>query len=155
MDANGPLKVAAGIWWTARDSNPRPRRCERRALPTELAAHSGNAEFHYTISDRRIQAVAAGGGVGGSSLATSLRAPEGARRASQYFFMRSETSRFSASLMRLRPRRRCPFWDGLTLEVSRCSRCAISLVNRSRSACSVWIVLYRSKGNGLLVRAIV
>ncbi len=27
-------------WWTARDSNPRPRRCERRALPTELAAHS-------------------------------------------------------------------------------------------------------------------
>src|SRR5574342_204377 len=27
-------------WWTAWDSNPRPRRCERRALPTELAAHT-------------------------------------------------------------------------------------------------------------------
>ena len=26
-------------WWTAGDSNPRPRRCERRALPAELAAH--------------------------------------------------------------------------------------------------------------------
>src|SRR6185295_3654307 len=23
-------------WWRVRDSNPRPRRCERRALPTEL-----------------------------------------------------------------------------------------------------------------------
>src|SRR5512146_1105964 len=27
------------IWWTARDSNPRPPHCERGALPTELAAH--------------------------------------------------------------------------------------------------------------------
>jgi hypothetical protein len=27
-------------WWTAWDSNPRPRRCERRALPAELAAHA-------------------------------------------------------------------------------------------------------------------
>ena len=26
-------------WWTAGDSNPRPPRCERDALPTELAAH--------------------------------------------------------------------------------------------------------------------
>src|SRR5260370_20191806 len=26
-------------WWTAWDSNPRPPRCERGALPTELAAH--------------------------------------------------------------------------------------------------------------------
>ena len=25
-------------WWTAWDSNPRPPRCERGALPTELAA---------------------------------------------------------------------------------------------------------------------
>ena len=30
-----------GGWWTAWDSNPRPRRCERRALPTELAARGG------------------------------------------------------------------------------------------------------------------
>ena len=27
-------------WWTRRDSNPRPQRCERRALPTELRAHA-------------------------------------------------------------------------------------------------------------------
>src|SRR6266850_6810399 len=26
-------------WWTARGSNPRPPRCERGALPAELAAH--------------------------------------------------------------------------------------------------------------------
>src|SRR5579884_36815 len=26
------------IWWTAWDSNPRPPRCERGALPAELAA---------------------------------------------------------------------------------------------------------------------
>lgn len=34
-------------WWTAGDSNPRPRRCERRALPTELAAHA----LLYNIAD--------------------------------------------------------------------------------------------------------
>ena len=33
-------------WWTAWDSNPRPRRCERRALPAELAAHSSRL-LHY------------------------------------------------------------------------------------------------------------
>src|SRR5664279_4938402 len=27
-------------WWTRRGSNPRPRRCERRALPAELRAHT-------------------------------------------------------------------------------------------------------------------
>src|SRR5690242_5381997 len=26
-------------WWTRRDSNPRPPRCERGALPAELLAH--------------------------------------------------------------------------------------------------------------------
>jgi hypothetical protein len=26
-------------WWTVWDLNPRPQRCERRALPTELTAH--------------------------------------------------------------------------------------------------------------------
>jgi hypothetical protein len=29
-------------WWRVRDSNPRPRRCERRALPTELTPRQGN-----------------------------------------------------------------------------------------------------------------
>ncbi len=27
---------ATPVWWSTRDSNPRPRRCERRALPAEL-----------------------------------------------------------------------------------------------------------------------
>jgi hypothetical protein len=31
-----------GSWWTAGDSNPRPPRCERDALPAELAAHEVN-----------------------------------------------------------------------------------------------------------------
>ena len=30
---------ASEVWWRAGDLNPRPRRCERRALPTELAPH--------------------------------------------------------------------------------------------------------------------
>src|SRR4030095_4946485 len=30
------LGARAIAWWRVRDSNPRPRRCERRALPTEL-----------------------------------------------------------------------------------------------------------------------
>ena len=29
------------FWWTVRGSNPRPRRCERRALPAELTAQIG------------------------------------------------------------------------------------------------------------------
>ena len=33
-------EVTEGIWWTAGGSNSRPPRCERGALPTELAAHS-------------------------------------------------------------------------------------------------------------------
>ena len=33
-------------WWTRRDSNPRPQRCERRALPAELRAH----ESQYRVS---------------------------------------------------------------------------------------------------------
>ena len=32
-------------WWRARELNPRPRRCERRALPTELAPHPGLDAF--------------------------------------------------------------------------------------------------------------
>ena len=33
------------FWWTVRGSNPRPRRCERRALPAELTAQIG----HFSI----------------------------------------------------------------------------------------------------------
>ena len=28
------------LWWSWRDSNPRPRHCERRALPTKLQPHN-------------------------------------------------------------------------------------------------------------------
>jgi hypothetical protein len=38
--ANNFKRMNEMEWWTAWDSNPRPRRCERRALPAELAAHS-------------------------------------------------------------------------------------------------------------------
>ncbi len=42
-EAEGSLVTVHGSlaegWWTAWDSNPRPPRCERGALPTELAAH--------------------------------------------------------------------------------------------------------------------
>ena len=35
-------------WWTRRDSNPRPQRCERRALPTELRAHGSYYSHQYS-----------------------------------------------------------------------------------------------------------
>jgi hypothetical protein len=31
-------------WWSRRDLNPRPLRCERSALPAELLPHSGRIE---------------------------------------------------------------------------------------------------------------
>src|SRR5258707_2480428 len=33
------------IWWTRGDSNPRPPRCERGALPAELLAHEQQVDF--------------------------------------------------------------------------------------------------------------
>src|SRR6266702_3361714 len=38
------------LWWTAGDSNPRPHRCERCALPAELAAHCGLTTTRKTRS---------------------------------------------------------------------------------------------------------
>ena len=35
----GREKFLCNEWWRIRDSNPRPPRCERGALPAELAAH--------------------------------------------------------------------------------------------------------------------
>ena len=35
-------------WWTRGDSNPRPPRCERGALPAELLAHRFSRVNHYT-----------------------------------------------------------------------------------------------------------
>lgn len=48
------------VWWTRRDSNPRPPRCERGALPTEPRAHillwrSKLLTYNITIA-RRCQA---------------------------------------------------------------------------------------------------
>ena len=40
-----------GEWWTRRDSNPRPQRCERRALPTELRAHVFYNPWEYNTTD--------------------------------------------------------------------------------------------------------
>src|SRR5437588_6161749 len=34
-----PPGRASSVWWRVGDLNPRPRRCERRALPTELTPH--------------------------------------------------------------------------------------------------------------------
>ena len=36
------------IWWTRGDSNPRPPRCERGALPAELLAHRFSQLSYYT-----------------------------------------------------------------------------------------------------------
>ena len=36
-------------WWTRRGSNPRPRRCERRALPTELLARKLTCLFSILV----------------------------------------------------------------------------------------------------------
>jgi hypothetical protein len=47
--------VAGGKgWWRVRDSNPRPRRCERRALPTELTPHGQTHVFYTLLSGRTI-----------------------------------------------------------------------------------------------------
>lgn len=39
------------VWWRAGDLNPRPRRCERRALPTELAPHLAVSHQRATHSE--------------------------------------------------------------------------------------------------------
>ena len=45
------------LWWTAWDSNPRPPRCERGALPAELAAHyqgkEATIDFQVAVRLRR------------------------------------------------------------------------------------------------------
>src|SRR6516164_757391 len=33
------MSISLRLWWTRGDSNPRPPRCERGALPAELLAH--------------------------------------------------------------------------------------------------------------------
>lgn len=38
-------------WWTVRGSNPRPRRCERRALPAELTAQIGHLSIKKVMKN--------------------------------------------------------------------------------------------------------
>src|SRR4030095_10178302 len=40
------VELFIGFAWTVRGSNPRPRRCERRALPAELTAPNENQLKH-------------------------------------------------------------------------------------------------------------
>ena len=39
------------FWWTVRGSNPRPRRCERRALPAELTAQIGHLSIKKVMKN--------------------------------------------------------------------------------------------------------
>ena len=40
------------FWWTVRGSNPRPRRCERRALPAELTAQISHFSIKKVAKNR-------------------------------------------------------------------------------------------------------
>ena len=40
------------FWWTVRGSNPRPRRCERRALPAELTAQISHFSIKKVMKNR-------------------------------------------------------------------------------------------------------
>ncbi len=39
------------VWWRQRDSNPRPQRCERCALPAELCPHEKTILGYLGIED--------------------------------------------------------------------------------------------------------
>src|ERR1700747_234605 len=39
------MSISLRLWWTRGDSNPRPPRCERGALPAELLAHEQQKNF--------------------------------------------------------------------------------------------------------------
>ena len=41
------IRITVDFWWTRRDSNPWPLRCERSALPAELRAHILFNSKHY------------------------------------------------------------------------------------------------------------
>src|SRR5271157_543922 len=88
------------FWWTAWDSNPRPRRCERRALPTELAAH---LHIQYSRS-RGWEAHRIWLGAACSCWVSPLLL----RRLAQYLFIRSDTSSRSFDPIDFRPRRLAP-----------------------------------------------
>jgi hypothetical protein len=56
------------IWWTRGDSNPRPPRCERGALPAELLAHSHSSLTVLYINwvENHVACAWLGLGLGGS-----------------------------------------------------------------------------------------
>ena len=54
--AEGEDEAANQLWWTVGDSNPRPQRCERRALPAELTAHEKSVIKFTILSSFFLQA---------------------------------------------------------------------------------------------------
>ena len=53
LRGNCAIRQAKISWWRVRDSNPRPRRCERRALPTELTPRVREQTSFYLRTWRR------------------------------------------------------------------------------------------------------
>src|SRR2546423_873335 len=47
MACQDEAREASEVWWTAGGSNSRPPRCERGALPTELAAHFSKRQLYH------------------------------------------------------------------------------------------------------------
>lgn len=43
------IKITVLMWWTRRDSNPRPLGCEPNALPAALRAHAHQLEYYNTL----------------------------------------------------------------------------------------------------------
>ena len=59
-------------WWTRRDSNPRPQRCERRALPSELRAHESYYSPNIACECRPVDSSARRAGPGRSQVRATI-----------------------------------------------------------------------------------
>ena len=46
------IKIGVQLWWTRRDSNPRPLGCEPNALPAALRAHAYQLEYYNTLFEK-------------------------------------------------------------------------------------------------------
>ena len=49
-DKSGNYKLPNSIWWSRRDLNPRPSRCERDALPAELRPRFMLAKLRFAAT---------------------------------------------------------------------------------------------------------
>src|SRR5436305_8664133 len=63
--------LRAGKWWSRRDSNPRPPRCERGALPAELLPNGAGGRYCRREGLRGQGRVFGGGAQGRSGLQQS------------------------------------------------------------------------------------